>query len=250
MVRRRIVTIVSIVCIVLGIGVISFPHIEQWLYSRNADRSAMQFDEWREEMWEQAGSQEPQPGEASNYETPEEAPYLSELYGEMQKYNESLYRNGQAEFKDAWSYQSKSFDLTQWGFDDQMIGYIHIPRMDVRLPLYLGATEKHMKLGAVHLTETSLPIGGKNTNCVIAGHRGYHGAAMFRDIEELRIGDEIYIHNPWETLVYRVCELKVIAPDETGEVMIQPGRDLVTLITCHPYRHNYQRYVVYAERIG
>lgn len=39
------------------------------------------------------------------------------------------------------------------------------------------------------------------------------------------------------------------ANEETEEVLIQEGRDLVTLITCHPYRHNYQRYVVYCERV-
>jgi len=121
--------------------------------------------------------------------------------------------------------------------------------MDLKLPLYLGATEENMRRGSVQLTETSLPIGGNNANCVIAGHRGYHGAAMFRDIEKLQLGDEIYITNPWDKLTYRVYELDIIDPTDTHKVMIQEGRDLVTLITCHPYRQNYQRYIVYAERV-
>ena len=97
--------------------------------------------------------------------------------------------------------------------------------------------------------ETSYSIGGENTNCVLAAHRGSSRAAMFRDIEKLEIGDEIYIQNFRETLTYRVAELRVISPTDVQELLIQPGRDLVTLITCHPYRHNYQRYVVYCERV-
>ena len=72
---------------------------------------------------------------------------------------------------------------------------------------------------------------------------------MFRDIEKLEIGDEIYIRNFRETLTYRVAELQVISPTDVQELLIQPERDLVTLITCHPYPYNYQRYVVYCERV-
>ncbi len=52
-------------------------------------------------------------------------------------------------------------------------------------PLYLGATSDQMSLGAVQLTQTSMPIGGTDTNCVIAAHRGAWSSAMFRDIEDL-----------------------------------------------------------------
>ena len=120
--------------------------------------------------------------------------------------------------------------------------------MEIELPILLGANTENMKQGAVHLIETSYPIGGENTNCVLAAHRGYSRAAMFRDIEKLELGDEIYIRNFRETLVYRVVQLQVISPTDVGQLLIQDGRDLVTLITCHPYGHNYQRYVVYCER--
>ena len=105
-----------------------------------------------------------------------------------------------------------------------------------------------MKKGAGHLSETSIPIGGNNTNSVIAAHRGMKSHPMFRDIENLSIGDEVKITNMWDELIYKVVETKVINPDEISEVLIQEGRDLITLITCHPYTKNYQRYVVYCER--
>jgi sortase A len=65
-----------------------------------------------------------------------------------------------------------------------------------------------MSKGAAHLSQTSLPIGGENTNCVIAAHRGFWKAAMFRDIEKLQIGDRITVTNPWATLIYEVTETK------------------------------------------
>lgn len=234
---KKVVKATAVVLLVAGLALLAYPHVSQWLYDRSAGDLIQGFDEQMAGMRTGAEGGEKMP------------PYLPELYAAMQAYNQGIYENGQDGFKDAWSYQPASFDLSQWGFADNMAGYIHIPRMNVKLPLYLGASKENMKKGAVHLTETSLPIGGENTNCVIAAHRGYSGAAMFRDIEKLQVGDEVFLTNLWETLTYRVVETKVIRPNDVREVLIQPGRDLVTLITCHPYRHNYQRYVVYCERI-
>lgn len=63
----------------------------------------------------------------------------------------------------------------------------------------------------------------ENTNCVIAGHRGgYHGEQLFKNIENLAIGDEIRITNPWETLTYFVIKKIVIEPNEIEAVKILP----------------------------
>lgn len=100
----------------------------------------------------------------------------------------------------------------------------------------------------MHLTETSYPIGGNNTNSVIDAHRGAYKTSNFRDIEKLEIGDKIYIRNFCETLTYRVVELMVIEPTDIDKLLIQENRDLITLITCHPIMYNYSRYVVFCER--
>jgi sortase A len=148
---------------------------------------------------------------------------------------------------DPFSYSQPSIDLSAYGIEDNCVGFITIPKMNITLPIYLGANDQNMDKGAVHLTETSYPIGGINTNSVIAAHRGAH-TAMFRDINVLEIGDEVIIKNFRETLTYRVVEIKIIAPTDVAELLIQPGRDLVTLLTCHPLGSNSQRYVVYCER--
>lgn len=173
-----------------------------------------------------------------------------ELYEAMNLYNQSIYENHQAGLTDAWSYQRNNFDFSITGFEKDMIGYISIEAMDIEIPLYVGASEENMAKGATVLSETSMPVGGENTNCVIAAHRGYgNGHPMFRNIELLKQGDQIEITNPWETLTYEVVKCIVISSDDIDAVKIVDGEDLVTLITCHPYTKNYQRYVVYCRRV-
>ena len=140
-------------------------------------------------------------------------------------------------------------DLSEYGIDDGMIGILDIPKMDVTLPLYLGATQEKMAKGAVMLGQTSFPVQGTDSNCVIAAHRGWKGIPMFREIERLEIGDELTIQNCQETLSVPCVEIEIILPDESDKIMIQPGRNMVTLMTCHPYTQNSKRYVVYCDEV-
>lgn len=171
------------------------------------------------------------------------------LYQELKRRNDTLFNEKQKNLSGEEAYKKANINLKLYGIQDNVIGYISIPRMKVDLPILLGANEENMKKGAVHLTETSYPIGGENTNCVIAAHRGYANASMFRKIEELEIGDKVYIENFREKLIYEVVQLRIIAPSDIGQILIREGKDMVTLVTCHPYRKNSQRYVVFCERI-
>ena len=180
----------------------------------------------------------------------EETRDYPELWADMVRYNETIYTQGQAGLSCEYDYQKPSFRLSDYGLGDEVFGVISIPAMELEMPIYLGATEQHMANGAAHLSQTSLPIGGENTNCVIAGHRGYNGASYFRYIDKLNVGDLVSVTNLWETLTYRVCEIKIIDPHDVTEILIQPERELLTLLTCHPYASGgKQRYVVYCERV-
>ena len=173
-----------------------------------------------------------------------------ELWRAMQAYNRKLWEEKQAGFNSAESYEIPAFDLTDYGFPDDTFGIITIPKMDLQMPLYLGATYQHMADGAAQMSQTSLPIGGINTNCVIAGHRGWNGAPYFREILDLEPGDEVIIRNPWQTLRYRVSGIQIIAPNEPEALHIRDGRDLVTILTCHPYASGgKQRYLVFCDRV-
>jgi len=140
-------------------------------------------------------------------------------------------------------------DLTAYGIEDEIIGVLEIPTMELTMPVYLGALDDHLAAGAAVLGNTSAPIGGDNTNCVIAGHRGWRGADYFRHIDRLQMGDTVTLTNLWETLTYTVADIRIIQPHEVDKIKIQQGCDLLTLLTCHPYASGgRERYVVYCER--
>lgn len=180
---------------------------------------------------------------------PEKVKPYPELWEDMVRYNQSIAAQGQSGLSCAYDYQKASFRLADYGLPDEIFGVLSIPAIDLEMPIYLGATEQHMADGAAHLSQTSLPIGGMDTNCVIAGHRGYSGASYFRYLDKLHVGDTVSVTNLWETLTYRVCEIRIIDPSDVEEILIQPGRELLTLLTCHPYASGgQQRYVVYCER--
>ena len=180
---------------------------------------------------------------------PEEPRPYPELWDSMTAYNHQIYADGQSTLSEAGAYQATLFSLTDYGLPDETFGVISIPKLNLEMPLYLGATDENMAKGAAVLSGTSVPIGGANTNAVIAGHRGWGGAAYFRYITELSIGNEVVITNLWERLRYRVVGTKIIEPHEIENILIQPGRDMVTLLTCHPYASGgKQRYLVYCQR--
>ena len=172
-----------------------------------------------------------------------------ELLTALQEYNRQLYAEKQSSLIDLEACEEPAADLTVYGIEDEIIGVLEIPAMELTMPVYLGASDDHLAAGTAVLGNTSAPIGGDNTNCVIAGHRGWRGADYFRHIERLQVGDTVTLTNLWETLTYAVTDIEIIQPHEVDKVKIQPNRDLLTLITCHPYASGgRQRYVVYCER--
>ena len=177
-----------------------------------------------------------------------EQQYL-ELLADLQAYNQRIYAEKQRNLTNLEACEVPAADLTAYGIEDEIIGVLEMPTMELTMPVYLGASDGHLAAGAAVLGNTSAPIGGMSTNCVIAGHRGWHGADYFRHIDRLQVGDTVTITNLWETLTYTVVDIQIIQPHEAEKIKIQPGRDLLTLITCHPYASGgRQRLVVYCER--
>lgn len=173
-----------------------------------------------------------------------------ELLAALQEYNRQLYAEKQSSLIDLEACEEPAADLTAYGIEDEIIGVLEIPAMELTMPVYLGASDAHLAAGAAVLGNTSAPIGGDNSNCVIAGHRGWKGADYFRHIDCLQVGDTVTLTNLWETLTYTVADIQVIQPHEVDKIKIQQGRDLLTLITCHPYASGgRERYVVYCEKL-
>ena len=173
-----------------------------------------------------------------------------ELLAALQEYNRQLYAEKQCNLTDLEACEESATDLTAYGIEDEIIGVLEIPTMELTMPVYLGASDDHLAAGAAVLGNASAPIGGDNTNCVIAGHRGWKGADYFRHIDRLQMGDTVTLTNLWETLTYTVADIQIIQPHEVDKIKIQQSRDLLTLLTCHPYASGgRQRYVVCCERM-
>ena len=173
-----------------------------------------------------------------------------ELLAALQEYNRQLYAEKQCNLTDLEACEEPAADLTTYGIEDEIIGVLEIPAMELTMPVYLGASDAHLAAGAAVLGNTSAPIGGDNTNCVIAGHRGWRGADYFRHIDKLAVGDTVRLTNLWETLTYTVADIQIIQPHQIERIKIQSNRDLLTLLTCHPYASGgRERYVVYCEKL-
>ena len=173
----------------------------------------------------------------------------TQLWLDMKAYNEAIFREGQEGLSNPTAYEESSFSLADYGLESEVFGVLSIPRLEMEMPIYLGASKQNMANGAAVMGQTSLPIGGSNTNCVLAGHRGWNGAAYFLYINQLEPGDMITITNLWETLTYEVVETQIISPNDVDAIHIQPNRELLTLLTCHPPASGgKQRYLVICER--
>ena len=172
-----------------------------------------------------------------------------ELLTALQDYNQRIYAEKQSDLTSLEACEEPAVDLAAYGIEDEILGVLEIPAMDLTMPVYLGASDEHLAIGAAVLGSTSAPIGGDSTNCVIAGHRGWRGADYFRHIDRLQVGDTVTLTNLWETLTYTVADIQIIQPHEVDKIKIQQGRDLLTLLSCHPYASGgRQRYVVYCDR--
>ena len=157
------------------------------------------------------------------------------------KYNEQLSEAISNDEMDAVKYKDISGE-------NQVIGYIVIPKIDVNLPIYSGTDEKVLKKGVGHMSQTSYPLGGESTHCVLTGHRGLPSATLFTDLDEMELGDEFYLHVMDEVLAYRVDKIDVVEPTEGDGLEIVEGEDYCTLVTCTPYAINTHRLLVRGTR--
>lgn len=245
---NRICVLLALGFFLFGAGVFTYPYWHGYLIDRRIEQNAETFLSWAEtdskplEPTESFVRQDriPEPTQPESY---------TDLWQDMMAYNRGIYTEGQEGLNGKLAYETPEFRLRDYGLEDEIFAVITIPVLELEMPVFIGASSANMAAGAAILGQTSIPIGGSNTNCVIAGHRGWGGASYFRYIDELEAGDRIEITNLWETLVYEVRDIRIIWPNEVEAIHIQPDQELVTLLTCHPYGSGgKQRYLVICER--
>ena len=170
---------------------------------------------------------------------------IDDYFSAAEKYNKALATDVSTDDSklSILSHYDEILDL-----DDGVMGYVEIPSINVRLPIYHGESEDVLTKGAAHLEHTSFPIGGESTHVCISAHCGYPTQKFFDDIDELENGDEIYIYVLDRTLKYTVTGTDVVEPDDSSKLEVVQGKDLLTLVTCTPYGVNSHRLLVHAER--
>ena len=129
------------------------------------------------------------------------------------------------------------------------IGTIEIPSIDVDLPIYAGTNEEILQKGCGHLEGTSLPIGGESSHTVITAHSGLPTARLFTDLEKVEMGDKFYINYIGGVLAYQVDHIDVIDPSDFSQLLVVPGKDYATLLTCTPIMINTHRLIVRGHRV-
>ena len=219
-------TILLILILLIGLSLMLYPSLADWWNSFHSSRSIASYVE-----------------QVANID---DAQY-EELWDAAWDYNQSLlHRPNDFLLSDEQQEIYKSLlDIGGNG----IMGYIEIPMIDVMLPIYHGTKESVLQIAVGHLDWTSLPVGGAGSHCVVSGHRGLPSARLFTDLDKLKVGDVFMLHVLNEILTYEIDQILIVEPQDTDPLLIEPGKDLCTMITCTPYGINSHRMLVRGHRI-
>ena len=181
---------------------------------------------------------------------------FSEEWEKARAFNDTLTENNI--YGDVFAGEDEDLEDTEYwsvlnAAGDGVMGYISIPKINVKLSIYHGTSDDILQTGVGHLDGTKLPIGGESTHCVLAAHRGLPSARLFTDVDQLEKGDRFYIHVLDEVLAYEVDQIYDMVDKDDMETLesamsIVDGEDHVTLFTCTPYGVNTHRLLVRGVR--
>ena len=222
---KKIRVMFCVIIFMTGLGIASYPFISNMVAQRHASQVVKDYETNVEEMDEEK---------------------IDAMKEAAKKYNEQLSNVVSVDDENENNEQGESYaDLLNIG---ESLGYITIPKINVNLPIYNGTSQDVLSKGVGHMEQSSYPLGGVSTHCVLTGHRGLPSAVLFTDLDKLEIGDEFYLHVLDEILAYKVDQIKVVEPNESGDLEIIDGKDYCTLVTCTPYAINSHRLLVRGER--
>ena len=223
--KKKKTGIILVLILFVGVCGLLYPSVSQYWNSKTQSRAV---DNYREVL----ASLKPQDYDAFFEAAENYNAALNELdfplteYRELKRYNDILNVNGTG-----------------------IMGYVSIPKIGVELPLYHGISTEVLNMACGHLEGTSLPVGGKNTHCVLSAHRGLPHAKLFTELNKMEVGDTFMITVLNRTVTYQVDQIKVVLPRESNDIKIAQGEDYCTLLTCTPYGINSHRMLVRGTRI-
>ncbi len=223
--KRKITTLILLTIFFIGLSVLLYPSVSSYWNSVTQSRAIVDYDTLLQSL------------------TPND---YTDMFDAADSYNGAL--------------AALSFPMTEYtgldGYyeclnaaDNGIIGYIDIDKIQVKLPIYHGTNASILNHACGHIEGTSLPVGGASTHSAISAHRGLPSAKLFTDLDRMEVGDIFRITVLDRTLVYEVDQIKVVLPNDVGDLAIEPGEDLCTLVTCTPYGINSHRLLVRGHRI-
>lgn len=194
---HSLVTLISLVFMILGIGFISYAIFNIWSQSGYSMNTSI--------------------GDQQIYNTPSETNKL--------KGNSTA--TMVADSSNALSASIKiSYPIYPTEGDN--IGSLTIPALNRKLSIIQGTSAKELKKGVGHFTQSVLP--GQEDNCVLAGHRD----TALRQIGKLKIGDELIIQTSAGKFTYEVNETRIVHEDDKT-VIVPMDHAVLTLTTCYPF---------------
>lgn len=234
--KRKIFNILFALMFLIGFGILVYPTVsDQWNTYRQS-KLISNYESTVEEMTEVDFTEEWEKAKAFDATL-----IQNNLYGDV--FGED---NGELENTEYWKVLNVA--------NDGVMGYLSIPKINVKNAIYHGTGDKVLQTGIGHLNGTKLPIGGECTHSVLAAHRGLPTARLFTDVDQLRKGDMFYIHVLDEVLAYQVDQILDMVDKDDHEALanalqIEEGKDQVTLFTCTPYGVNSHRLLVRGTRV-
>ena len=234
--KRKILNILFGLMFLIGFGILAYPTIaDQWNTYRQS-RLISNYEDVISEMEPEDFDAEWEAARAFN-DTFSQNSLYGDVFGE---------EDAELEDTEYWKVLNVA--------DDGVMGYLSIPKINIKLSICHGTADEVLQTGIGHLNGTKLPIGGESTHSVLAAHRGLPSARLFTDIDQLEKGDKFYIHVLDEVLAYQVDQILDMVDKDDHETLenalqIEEGKDYVTLFTCTPYGVNSHRLLVRGTRV-
>ena len=223
--KKNLSTFLLILVFLVGLSVMLYPTVSDTVNRAHQTRAVVDYEHSVQGM--------------------EEKDYTA-WFQKAEEYNALLASDPEALYRpDTLPDYASTLDVTGTG----IMGYLSIPRLNVSLPIYHGTGESVLQIAVGHLEGSSFPIGGQSTHAVLSAHRGLPSAKLFTDLDKLEPGDTFEVTVLNRVLTYEVDNISIVLPQEAEGLLVQPGKDYLTLMTCTPYGINSHRLLVRGRRI-
>ena len=225
--KKHLVNLILFLIILIGLGLMAYPTFADWWNSFHQARAIQTYA-----------------AAVSNLDREE----YDRIIGEAEEYNRKLAETGALWNlkKDQLEEYNRMLSIDESG----IMGYIDIPKINIRLPLYHGIDDRVLEVAIGHIAGTSLPVGGEGSHCVLSGHRGLPSARLFTDLDKVVEGDTWTLTVLDRTYTYECDQIRVVEPTDLSALVIEEGKDYCTLVTCTPYGVNSHRLLVRGHRIA